>query len=214
MVTTLYLTPTQYSQLTALTDQVGDFDLSWVDFMQLYGVVVTSDVNQYNQSLLQQYKTIIAIPASQYYTTIALINAGDAAGGANSEAYQYLNYLFNANMADEETAGNPFPIIFLPDFTYDIGEPIPTNANFNAVFQNLAPNISTTFALYYINGDLINTQNVTTDSTGLAIVVFNTGVLTGTPSEIEVKVSQQISAALSQMRGPINLNKNLFIAVS
>ena len=95
----------------------------------------------------------------------------------NIAAYTLLAYLFNANINNDETAANIIPFQFEPQFTYEYVDPFTPDTDMTAVFQNMRASTAATFALYYIDGTPINTQNVTTDANGTAVVTFNTGVL-------------------------------------
>jgi hypothetical protein len=211
----LYLTTSQYNGIAALTDTVGSLSLSWIEFMEQYGVTVRPNDLLANQQNQNPFFTHIHIPASQWAQAIPLINSGVAAGGGPAAFYTILAYLFSANIIGVESSGGIIPFVFEPQFTYEYAEPINQNANFYAVFYNMRASQAATFALYYIDGvTLINTQNVTTDANGTAVVTFNTGVLSGTPTEMIIKVTQQTADMGSNMRGVINTTMTLFAALS
>jgi hypothetical protein len=132
----------------------------------------------------------------------------------NIGAYTVLAYLFGANINNEETSANKYQLLLSPQLTFEYAEPIQSNTNVNTVFSNLRASTSTTFAVYYTNGTLITTQNVTTDANGTAVVVINTGVLTGGTSEVMIKVTQQVAAAGTNMRGAISYTQTLYAQVS
>ncbi len=211
----IYLSTTQYNGIAALTDSVGSLSLNWIEFMELYGVTITPNDYQANIQNQNPFSTHIHIPASQWAQAIPLIAAGVALGGGNVSFYVVLNYLFGANVANYESEANIIPFLFAPQYTYEYVDPLSQNVNISTVFQNMRVSTSATFALYYIDGTtLINTQNVTTDSNGTAVVVFNTGVLAGPPTEIIIKVTQQTADAAVNMRGVISTTMTLYVGVS
>ncbi|MFI4962476.1 MAG: hypothetical protein ACHP6H_01315 [Legionellales bacterium] len=135
-------------------------------------------------------------------------------GSAFLPIYTNLAYLFGCDITGDETSQNPFTIQFEPEFTFEYSEPIQSDEDVYAVFSNLKASTSASFTLNYVSGAEINTQSVTTDGNGTAVVVFNTGTLTGGTSEIEIVVSQIVATHLTGTRAAVTLTRTLYAQVS